>query len=373
MRLPLRLPSASRGFTLLEFVVVLAIIAILAGVAVAGYQQYMMRARGTEIVAQYDALRTGVASRAQSAEIDDCLALASNYGTGNLSSPYATLGYGFEAVPGGGYRPVLSVCARADSNGALNIKVARGVYDTLSRDGVVEANPVLSDSVVSFALRLTDESKAVCSTYTSPTAATCAQAPLAVAQPPAVATNAQPPAVAANPQSAAQTLAPAQIAAPDQTSAPAQSTAVPALTDTYPTCAADFDGMCDREFVRGMCEKTCAGFQQPTPAQVIPSPDRPRAPDTPRATRYPTQTSISKSGDEWISACGATSPDGSPMRLVGMSVADPAFAKASGAQGSSPWWDVDLLTPPNSGGSTTITLTIENRSGQSTCTFTIRR
>jgi hypothetical protein len=36
---------------------------------------------------------------------------------------------------------VLSVCARADSNGALNIKVARGVYDTLSRDGVVEANP----------------------------------------------------------------------------------------------------------------------------------------------------------------------------------------------------------------------------------------
>jgi hypothetical protein len=229
---------------------------------------------------------------------------------------------------------------------------------------VVEANPVLSDTVVSFALRLTDEGKAVCRTYASPTAATCAQAPLAVTQ---------PPAVAANPQSAAQTLAPAQIATPAQTPAPAQATAVPALTDTYPSCAADFAGMCDREFVRGMCEKTCAGFQQPPPAQVVSSPNSPRAPDTHRATRYPTQTSVEKSGDEWISACGATSPDGSPMRLVGMSAADPAFVAVPNGADSGGWWEVQFLTPPNSGGSTTITLTIENGSGQSTCTFTIAR
>ena len=61
-----------QGFTLLELMFAVAIIAILAATAVIGYRQYMARAASTELVELYDALRQQVVAEASGADIDLC-------------------------------------------------------------------------------------------------------------------------------------------------------------------------------------------------------------------------------------------------------------------------------------------------------------
>lgn len=173
----------SRGFTLIELMTVVAIIAILGAVAVIGYQKYTARAQGADIIEKYDAIRTGVNAKALSDKVDDCAALVSALGNSNLSSDYAGLTYGFEAVKDG-YRPVLNVCAQLDPAKPLAVKVAREAHDVLARNGVVEKNAVVTDSVVSFALRLTQGDAALCKTAPAQAATTCGQSQ-PVAQAPA--------------------------------------------------------------------------------------------------------------------------------------------------------------------------------------------
>ena len=58
----------SRGFTLIELMIVVAIIAVLAAIAIAAYQQYLKEAQIAKIVSHYDdgvrAIRADVAKRA---------------------------------------------------------------------------------------------------------------------------------------------------------------------------------------------------------------------------------------------------------------------------------------------------------------------
>lgn len=173
------------GFTLIEMLIVVAIIGILATIAVVGYQRYTARARGVEIIEKYDAIRTSVAIETQSSKPDDCAELAKGLNSSNLVNPYATLGYGFQAVSGG-YRPVLIVCAQTASRGVLGVQTARGVYDTMMRiDNVLEPGAVLTETQVSFAMRLTSDEAPLRKNYASPTAVACGAVPSA--QTPAVA------------------------------------------------------------------------------------------------------------------------------------------------------------------------------------------
>ena len=191
-----------RGFTLVEVLSVVAVIAILAAIALGAYGMYMDRARSVEIIGKYDAIRTGsaLAARTGTGPVADCTELARALDNANLADRHATLSYAFEATTGG-WRPVLSVCALAAQHGKEGVHTARQTYEVLSKNGVAEPNPVLTDSVVSFALRLTQGDRALCQVHRPATAPACAstgavattQAPVTqapVTQPPVT----QPPA-----------------------------------------------------------------------------------------------------------------------------------------------------------------------------------
>jgi prepilin-type N-terminal cleavage/methylation domain-containing protein len=306
------------GFTIVELLTVVAVIAILGAVAVIGYQQYTNRARGAEIIEKYDAIRTSVAIRSKvEAATDSCAELAKGFDQTNLNTSSATLAYGFEATTGG-YRPVLTVCAQAGNN-PLGVATARGTYDTLIKQGVVEKNPVITDSVVSFALRLTDGDAALCKTAPpAATATACAPATAQSAQP------AQPTQPAQSVQAAqtptAPTAASVMAALPPAEKQEAQqaldlmkndpaaaaainkffSTPVPGAKlaifatpqlaamkqncpgssigpadpvdspngDSYGgSCQTDFPGVCDVCYVQEVCQTTCGVYGEPTPAQ----------------------------------------------------------------------------------------------------------
>lgn len=166
--------QAQHGFTLMEVLIVTAIIAILGTVAVVGYQEYTARAKAAELLLQYDALRTGALARLSQVTTDNCDRLASALNNNvPVNSQHVALGYGFEAVSGG-YRPVLTVCAKTDPNYPQAVRVARGAHDTMAKTGdKVSPGAVLTDSAVSFALRLTDGDRAVCKTAPSTAPANC--------------------------------------------------------------------------------------------------------------------------------------------------------------------------------------------------------
>ena len=57
--------SAQKGFTLIELMIVVAIIGILAAVALPAYQDYTIRAKVTELILAASAHKTSIAEKAQ--------------------------------------------------------------------------------------------------------------------------------------------------------------------------------------------------------------------------------------------------------------------------------------------------------------------
>ncbi len=83
-----------KGFTLIELMIVVAIIGILAAVALPAYQDYTIRAKVSEIVLAASSLRTSITEKAQT---DNSLASA---GAGLTFTPYGKVTSG--AVTAGG-------------------------------------------------------------------------------------------------------------------------------------------------------------------------------------------------------------------------------------------------------------------------------
>ncbi|HEV7613168.1 MAG TPA: pilin [Steroidobacteraceae bacterium] len=80
--------KVQQGFTLIELMIVVAIIGILAAIAIPAYQDYTIRAKVTEGIGLADAAKTAVSEAYQSADLPGVAALAASWVP--LASKYVT-------------------------------------------------------------------------------------------------------------------------------------------------------------------------------------------------------------------------------------------------------------------------------------------
>ena len=78
--------SAQKGFTLIELMIVVAIIGILAAIAIPAYQDYIVRARVTEGLNLASAAETTVAENAENGQTDLTLGWTNPSSTVNVAS-----------------------------------------------------------------------------------------------------------------------------------------------------------------------------------------------------------------------------------------------------------------------------------------------
>jgi prepilin-type N-terminal cleavage/methylation domain-containing protein len=155
----------NRGFSVLELLTVLAIIALLAGIAIPLYQNHIEKAKSAEIILKYDALRSGLQADLSNGVVSSCEDIVSKNAGANLGEDYARLSLGFQAINGvglNGYRPVLLVCASDAVQGSLAVRVAKAAYDEFKLTNRIDAGELITESMVSFAVPLTLDETAVC-------------------------------------------------------------------------------------------------------------------------------------------------------------------------------------------------------------------
>jgi type IV pilus assembly protein PilA len=73
------LKQVQKGFTLIELMIVVAIIGILAAIAIPAYQDYTIRAKVTEGIGLADAAKTAVSEAYQSADLAGVVALSTTW------------------------------------------------------------------------------------------------------------------------------------------------------------------------------------------------------------------------------------------------------------------------------------------------------
>ena len=84
------LNKMQKGFTLIELMIVVAIIGILAAIAIPAYQDYTIRAKVTEGLNLADSAKTAVAESWQSGGVTGLLAAASSWNTSFAATKYVS-------------------------------------------------------------------------------------------------------------------------------------------------------------------------------------------------------------------------------------------------------------------------------------------
>jgi type IV pilus assembly protein PilA len=97
------LNKMQKGFTLIELMIVVAIIGILAAIAIPAYQDYTIRAKVTEGLNLADSAKTAVAESFESAGLQGLTAAATNWNTSFAATKYVstiTMANGAAGFPG---------------------------------------------------------------------------------------------------------------------------------------------------------------------------------------------------------------------------------------------------------------------------------
>ena len=118
--------SMQKGFTLIELMIVVAIIGILAAVALPAYQDYTLRAKMSEVVLAASACRTSITE---------------SYQTNNAASLPAAGGWGCEVSGTGATKYVKLVSTNA--KGSIQV-TATGTSNTKIDDKTMFLSPVVS-------------------------------------------------------------------------------------------------------------------------------------------------------------------------------------------------------------------------------------
>jgi type IV pilus assembly protein PilA len=124
--------SIQKGFTLIELMIVVAIIGILAAVALPAYQDYTIRAKMSEVILAASACRTSITEVYQSG-----------------GTPPSANGWGCENTTGGASKYVNTVTT--DTNGIITVMIGTGINSANVDGKLVTLAPIISGSAANSA------------------------------------------------------------------------------------------------------------------------------------------------------------------------------------------------------------------------------
>src|SRR6202035_2394829 len=122
----LMLKQAQKGFTLIELMIVVAIIGILAAIAIPAYQDYTIRSKVTEGLNLADSAKTAVAEGFQSGDIQGLAAASVAWANGWVGTKYVST---IAISPTDG---TISITYNVTANGIPQLAVGGGPLLTLT-------------------------------------------------------------------------------------------------------------------------------------------------------------------------------------------------------------------------------------------------